>query len=104
MTTVVTWRRRLAQERLRLRAGRMFEHGLSQAMVMRRLGVSRQRVNDWHKIWTASGLDGLRSQGQAGRKPKISDEQWAGVEKTLLAGPAVYGLDSGGWALPRVAQ
>jgi transposase len=82
----------------------MFERGLSQAVVMRRLGVSRQCVNDWHTAWAAGGLDGLRSEGHVGRKPKISDEQWAGVEQRLLAGPAVYGFDSGVWTLPRVAR
>jgi transposase len=82
----------------------MFERGLSQAVVMRRLGVSRQCVNDWHTAWAAGGLDGLRSKGHVGRKPKISDEQWAGVEQKLLAGPAVYGFDSGVWTLPRVAR
>lgn len=104
MSAVEARRRRLVQEKLRLRAGRMFDRGLSQAVVMRRLGVSRQRVNDWHKAWAAGGLDGLRSRGQAGRKPKISDEQWAGVEATLLAGPVAYGFDSGVWTLPRVAR
>jgi transposase len=104
MSTAVARRRRLAQEKLRLRAGRMFERGLSQAVVMRRLGVSRQRVNDWHKAWAAGGLDGLRSQGQAGRKPKISGVQWTGIEAELLAGPVVYGFDSGVWTLPRVAR
>jgi transposase len=104
MSTAVARRRRLAQEKLRLRAGRMFDRGLSQAVVMRRLGVARQRVNDWHKAWAAGGLDGLRCQGHAGRKPKISDEQWACIEAKLLAGPVVYGFDSGVWTLPRVAR
>src|SRR2546423_14254858 len=104
MSTAVARRRRLAQERLRLRAGRMFERGLSQAVVMHRLEVSRQRVNDWHTAWAAGGLDGLRSHGQAGRKPKISAEQWARIEVKLMAGPAAYGFDSGAWTLPRVAR
>jgi transposase len=104
MSTAVARRRRLAQEKLRLRAGRMFDRGLAQAVVMRRLGVSRQRVNDWHKAWAAGGLDRLRSKGQAGRKPKISNEQWARIEVKLMAGPAACGFDSGAWTLPRVAR
>lgn len=104
MSTAVARRRRLAQEKLRLRAGRMLDRGLSQAVVMRRLGVSRQRVNDWHKAWAAGGLGGLCSKGQAGRKPKISDEQWERVEARLLAGSVAYGFDSGAWTLPRVMR
>src|SRR5258705_2197576 len=97
-------RRRLEQERLRLRAGRMFDRGLSQAVVMRRLGVARQRVNDWHQAWVAGGLDGLRSRGPTGPNPRISDEQWGRVEARLLAGSVAYGFDSGVWTLPRVAR
>jgi transposase len=104
MSTAVARRRRLAQEKIRLRAGRMFERGLSQAVVMRRLGVSRQRANDWYKAWKAGGLDGLRSKGHVGRKPKISGEQWADVEARLLAGPVAYGFDSGVWTLPRITR
>src|SRR5258706_2095446 len=104
MSAAVARRRRLGQERLRLRAGRMFDRGLSQAVVMHRLGVARQRVNDWHQAWAAGGLDGLRSRGPTGPKPRISDGQWAGVEARLLAGSVAYGFDSGVWTLPRIAR
>jgi transposase len=104
MSTAGARRRRLGQERLRLRAGRMFDRGVSQAVVMRRLGVARQRVNDWHTAWAAGGLDELRSRGPTGPKPRISGEQWAGVEARLLAGPVAYGFDAGVWTLPRIAR
>jgi transposase len=104
MSTAGARRRRLEQEKLRLRAGRMFDRGVSQAVVMRRLGVARQRVNDWHKAWVAGGLDALRSRGSTGPKPKISAGQWAGVEARLLAEPAAYGFDAGVWTVPRVAR
>src|SRR5258708_2861276 len=78
-------RRRLGQERVRLRAGRMVDRGLDQA-------------------WAAGGLDGLRSRGPTGPKPRISDGQWAGVEARLLAGSVAYGFDSGVWTLPRIAR
>src|SRR5258706_10617782 len=104
MSAAVARRRRLGQERLRLRAGRMFDRGLSQAVVMHPSGVARQRGNDWQQAWAAGGLDGLRSRGPTGPKPRISDGQWAGVEARLLAGSVAYGFDSGVWTLPRIAR
>src|SRR5258706_15470975 len=104
MSAAVARRRRLGQERLRLRAGRMFDRGLSQAVVLHRLGVARQRVNDWHQARAAGGLDGLRSRGPAGPKPRVSDGQGAGVSARLLAGSVAYGFDTGVWAPPRVAR
>src|SRR2546429_5955082 len=103
MSTAVARRRRLAQERLRLRAGRMFERGLSQAVVMHRLEVSRQRVNDWHTAWAAGGLDGLRSHGQAGRKTKNSPEHRARHSGNVIARAAPHGVRFRAGGLPRVA-
>jgi len=89
--------------RRRLRAGKMFEKGSSQADVARELGVSRETASQWHATWREHGVEGLRGAQRAGRLPKLSDEQLVKVEKTLAKGPKANGFPTELWTLARVA-
>lgn len=71
----------------RLRAGKMFAKGSSQADVARALEVSRVTASQWHATWSEHGLAGLRGAQRAGRLPKITDEQLEKVEEALAKGP-----------------
>ena len=91
-----------ALRRRRLRAGRMFERGATQAEVARQLGVSRQISMLWRRAWEKGGIDALRGAGRAGRKPRLSAEQLSRVERALLRGPQARGYATDLWTLPRI--
>jgi transposase len=93
-----------ALERRRLRASRLFEEGLSQSAVARRLKVSRQTTHRWHEAWRTSGAKALRAAGRAGRKPRLSAKQVEAVTQALVAGPRANGFSSDVWTLPQVAE
>jgi transposase len=91
-------------ERRRMRAGRWFEEGRTQAWVVQRLGVSRQSVSRWAEVWQEEGIQGLRAAGRAGRKSRLSERQRRQVVEALVAGPEKFGYSTGLWTLPRVAR
>lgn len=78
--------------------------GVSQAEIGRRLGVSHQTVSDWHRRWREGGREVLRAAGRAGRKPQLTPEQLAQIERALEQGPEANGYASDVWTLVRVAQ
>jgi transposase len=86
----------------RMRAGKMFKKGSSQADVARELEVSRETASQWHATWRESGMDGLAGAGRAGRLPKVTDEQLATVEWALSLGPKANGFPNQLWTLARV--
>ena len=62
-------------ERRRLKAAKLFDRGLSQGEVSRRLGVHRQSISRWHQAWTKQGTKALLKAGRAGRKPRLLASQ-----------------------------
>jgi transposase len=97
-------RDREALERRRMQAARLLEQGHSEAEVARRLGVHRQSVNRWAKALDTGGRNGLRRAARAGRRPKLNDDDLAGLEQCLKQGPEQFGYLSGLWTLARVRQ
>ena len=87
----------------RLHAADLFEQGIRQAEVARRLGVSRQTASRWQARWRNHGLEGLRSLGPPGRTPKLSAAQLDLVEQALLRGAKAHGFDTELWTLGRIA-
>ena len=85
-------------------AADMFARGKSQAEVVAALGVSREAVSEWYRLWCSGGRAGLAGAGRAGRLPRLSDEQVAQVEKALLTGPRANGFQTDLWTLGRVAE
>jgi transposase len=55
-------------------------------------------------VWWQAGRDGLRGAGRAGRKPKLSDDEFAKVEQALAKGAEANGYAADLWTLPRVAE
>ena len=76
MTRLSKNRKRM--ERRRLKAIPLFESGIHPAEVARRLGVSRQAVSPWFKLWK-EGSD-LKGTKPTGRPMKLEDES---VEKLM---------------------
>jgi transposase len=90
-------------ERRRKRAARMFDRGVSQAEVARRLEVSRQSVSRWYADWQSGGTKALKGAGRAGRMPRLSDAQLRQVDRALRQGPRAHGFATDLWTLDRVA-
>jgi transposase len=93
-----------AARQRRLRAGRLFEQGLRQAEVARRLGTSPQNVSRWHAKWRQGGRAALAGPTRLGRPPRLSEGDWRRVERALLQGAEAHGFDTELWTLPRVAE
>jgi transposase len=93
-----------AARQRRLPAARLFQQGLPQAEIARRLGVSRQTASRWHARWLQGGRAGLAGPGRWGRPSRLSDHDWRRIEQALLAGAEAHGFDTDLWTLPRVAE
>jgi transposase len=91
-------------EQRRRRAGRLFERGVAQADVARRLSVSRQSVSRWHADWLRGGASALKGAGRAGRLPRLTDAQLGQLDSVLRQGPRAHGFATDLWTLDRVAQ
>jgi len=88
----------------RMQAADLFAKGVSQADIGRELEVSHQTVSDWHEKWKAGGKRALKSTGQPGRPPKVSEAELAKVERALQKGPKANGFPTELWTLSRVAE
>ncbi|CAL9671557.1 hypothetical protein SUDANB15_07432 (plasmid) [Streptomyces sp. enrichment culture] len=86
----LTAERREFRERLRLEAAERFERGETNAVVAKELRVSVRSVQRWRRAWAESGSRALESSGPASL-PRLSDEQFAQLERELAKGPAAHG-------------
>jgi len=91
-------------ERIRVRAFRMQQQGMTQARIGRELNVTKQAVFRWKTIWEKEGLAGLRFPGRAGRKPKLTPEQLMELETLLLQGPKAHGYVTELWTSRRIQE
>jgi transposase len=101
MATVSKAEREQAEAR-RLAAAELFAQKVPQAEIARRFGVTPTAVCKWRKRWLAEGAEGLRSKGQPGYPPLLSQAQCTELVEVLKAPPKASGFD-GGWTLARVA-
>ncbi len=88
----------------RFAAAKLFDRGLGQAEVARRLGVSAQSTSRWYATWQRQGATGLNKAGRAGRKPRLSPTQIQQIEAALHQGPQALGYDTPLWTAPRIAD
>jgi transposase len=89
-----------AARQRRLQAARLFQQGLPQAEIARRLGVSRQTASRWRH----GGRKGLAGPGRWGRPSRLSEADWQRVERALLRGAQAHGFDTDLCTLPRIAE
>lgn len=87
-------RRRLAAE--------LFEAGVSQADVARRLEVSRQTAHRWHAIWTEGGEDALLASSRRGPHDRLTDDEIRAVGAALAEGPRAHGFADDRWKMDQV--
>jgi transposase len=93
-----------ALEKRRFQAVRLWEQGLNQSEVARRLHVARQTVARWVHEFRAGGKDGFRKAGRAGRKPLLTGADRVRLTELLLQGPESLGYRTPLWTCPRVAH
>lgn len=95
---------RQEKERRRLKAGKLFEKGLTRAAVSRKLKVTEVAACDWHKAWENQGAAGLKSKGHPGFKSSLTDEDRGKIREAILRGARANGFANDLWTLARIAQ
>lgn len=86
-----------------MKAGRMFERGISQAEVAKKFKVSPAAAKYWHDDWEKDGLEGLKSKGHPGFESELTEENRKKLKKMLLRGAERCGYSTNLWTLPRIA-
>lgn len=80
----------------------MFDRGENQAVISRRLGVSRAAVCQWHAVWKKKGNDGLASKGQPGFSSKLTPEKKKKLKRIMMRGPRLSGYATDFWTVDRI--
>jgi transposase len=87
-------------ERRRRRAVDLLDQGESPSTIARILGVHQTSVHRRRRL--ARHGPGLDAKPHPGRKPFLSDEQWAAVQRLLLQGARQHGWPNDLWTAGRV--
>lgn len=87
----------------RVKAGRLFASGATQADVARAIKASPVSVHRWYHLWKKGGIKNLHGEGRAGRKPRLSAKQIKEIDRLLRQGPRHHGFNTELWTLPRMA-
>lgn len=90
------------KEKRRLRAGQMFEKGISQADIAKKSGVTPAAVKYWHDAWKKKGIKGLKSKGHPGFASKLTPEKRVRLKKIILKGAKHYGYPTDFWTINRI--
>jgi transposase len=94
---------RQGKEKRRLKAGKLFEKGITQAKVAQKLKVSHTAALLWHQMWEKDGIKGLKSKGKSGPEPQLTEKDCKKVRAAIIKGASKYGYDSDLWTLDRIA-
>lgn len=94
---------RIERERARLKAAKLFQKGIAQAEVARKLGATPAAVNYWYHAWKDQGVRGLKSRGHPGFASKLTEEKRLRFKRAILEGPLAHGYHTDLWTLPRLA-
>ncbi|MFF8024545.1 winged helix-turn-helix domain-containing protein [Streptomyces sp. NPDC007896] len=92
---------RAARERIRLQAVERFADGQKNQQIAAELRVSVRSVERWRRAWRECGEAGLLSKGSPGRT-RLSEAQFARLERELERGPLVHGWADQRWTLARI--
>ena len=89
-------------ETRRRRAAELFEAGVAQAEVARRLGVSRQTAHRWHVTWRDGGADALRRSSRRGPHAGLTEADIGNIGAGLREGPQAHGFPDERWTCRQV--
>lgn len=93
-------RKRLEQRRMK--AGKLFQKGCTQAEIARTLRVTPAAVNQWRIVWHAHGLSGLKSKGHPGIQTALTKQKAQKLKRAILKGPRSFGYTTDLWTLERI--
>ena len=93
---------REAKEKRRFKASKLFERGIRQAEVARRLGVTPAAVHGWFHVWKRQGIRGLRSKGPPGFPSRLTEQDRRTCRVAILKGARKFGYDTDLWTLERI--
>lgn len=68
------------------------------------LQSDRSRVHAWITSWNEHGIDGLLEGHRSGRPSELSEKDVERIRDIVESGPVAYGLNTGIWTSPVVAQ
>jgi len=91
------------RETRRLIAWELHQQGWSQTRIAEALGVTQGAVSQWLKRSRDGGVEALRHHPAPGRKPFLSDEQFAQIPALIACGPAVFDLGDAPWTIRKVS-
>ena len=89
---------------LRIQGVLMSLEGCSTGEIARHLKVARSGVPIWIQRWNEYGEEGLWEGHRSGRPAGLSVRQRERLTDILDSGPVAYGLETGIWTSPVVAQ
>lgn len=78
-----------------------FVRGEKNTVIAKELRVSVRSVERWRRSWREGGRQALRPSGPA-KRPKVDDQDFAVLERLLLAGAMAQGWADERWTLARV--
>ncbi len=91
-------------EKRRLEAIALFEGGMSQVAVAKKVGVNDRTVRDWVSIFRQEGRPGLAAKPVPGRPTKLKAAQRKKLVDILDKGAVASGYQTDLWTCPRVAK
>jgi len=68
------------------------------------LHIHRSTVHSWILSWNAHGKQGLYEGHRSGRPSALTDQDKEGLSDIVDSGPVAYGLQTGVWTSPIIAQ
>jgi transposase len=89
---------------LRLEAIMLSVQGQTSGQIAQGLQVDRTRVHAWIGAWNEHGDEGLLEGHRSGRPAQLSVAQREQLADILDSGPVAYGLNTGVWTSPLIAQ
>jgi len=103
-TSSLSRRDRQVLEKRRLKAAKLFEKGKTPSQVARFFGVTAEAARLWKLSWQKKGIQGLKSKGKPGPKPRLTEAKKKKVQQALLKGPQAFGYTTNIWTLNRIAK
>lgn len=92
------------REKIRFRAGKLFEKGISQSDIAKKFRVTPAAVSYWHQAWKRQGKAGLKSKGKPGFPSRLTLEKRKIFRAAILKGPQKYAFETNLWTLSRLAM
>lgn len=101
-TSSLSRRDRQALQKRRIKAIKLYQKGQTQYQIAKKLKVSFEAVSNWVEDFKKHGLDGLKSKGKPGQKPKLTQDDKRNIRRAILKGPKTAGYSTDLWTLERL--